>query len=186
MQELEVIKLLSLLEAEYPLSFRNLTTESRALKIELWTKEFSEDNPKFVFAATRLLMRDGREFAPTSGQIREKMQSLLEVETKNPQEAWALVSKACSNGYYGYKEEFEKLPEDIRRVIGRPEQLKEWAVMDSDVVQSVVASNFMRNYSASVKREKELARIPESIKTLISGISGKTKEIEGEVINETV
>ena len=39
-------------------------------------------------------------------------------------EAWAMVSKAARNGLYGAREEFEKLPEDVKQAIGTPDQLK--------------------------------------------------------------
>lgn len=175
MQEQDVVKLLDLLEAEYPQSFKGMDDVKRALKTELWLKEFADDNSKLVYAATRLLMRDGRDFAPTSGQIREKMQTLLETDAVDEQQAWALVSKACSNGSYGYAEEFKKLPPAVQKAVGRPEQLKEWAAMDADVVQSVVASNFMRSYRATAAKEKELARIPQGVKNLISDLSGNFK-----------
>ena len=177
MQEHDVVKLLSVLEAEYPQSFSRLTDEQKELKKQLWVKEFAHDNAKVVYAAARILMRDGREFAPSSGQIREKMNSLAEKETLEPQQAWAMVAKACTNGYYGYKKEFEKLPDEVQKVVGRAEQLKEWAIMDAEVFQSVIASNFMRNYRVSVEREKELSRIPVEIRNMLGGIVN-TKEIE--------
>ena len=173
-----VKKLLTLIQAEYPNSFSRLDDRQMALKLELWVKEFEEDDEKVVFTATRLLMRDGRDFAPTSGQIREKIQSLLEPEYLDEQQAWALVSRACSNGYYGYEKEYRKLPPEIQSAIGRPEQLKEWAMMDVETVQSVVASNFMRSYRAGVNKKKELERIPASIREMISGLSDKARLME--------
>ena len=63
-------------------------------------------------------------------------------------EAWALVAKAIRNGIYGSREEFEALPESVRRVVGTPARLREWAVMDSDRVHSAVARDFRRAYRA--------------------------------------
>ena len=179
MRESDVVKLLILLEAEYPNSFSKLDEQQKALKKELWVKEFAEDDYTLVFTATRLLMRDGREFAPSCGQIRAKMESLLQKETLNEQQAWALVSKACSNGYYGYRKEFDKLPPEVQKAVGSPEQIKEWSVMDITTFQSVVASNFMRSYRATVEREKELARIPESVRSALRGVSEKLRLTEG-------
>lgn len=179
MEKAEVLKLLMLLEAEYPQSFKNLDDEHRRLKIELWSKEFEKDNSSVVYAAARTLMRSGREFAPTSGQIREKMVDLLAVNVLDEQQAWSLVSKACSNGYYGYRQEFEKLPPEVQRAIGRAEQLREWALVDEDTFQTVVASNFMRSYKTTVVRERELARIPDEVRRQLTGISDKFRLMEG-------
>ena len=175
----DVKKLLTLLQAEYPHSFSQLDDRQMALKVELWSKEFELDESKMVYTATRLLMREGREFAPTSGQIREKMQSLVEPDYLDEQQAWSLVSKACSNGLYGYEKEYRKLPPDVQRAVGRPEQLRDWAAMDAETVQSVVASNFMRSYRAGVARQKEIARLPEEVRTMIAGISEARQLMEG-------
>ena len=82
-----------------------------------------------------------------------------------------MVSKACSNGIYGYREEFAKLPPEVQRAVGAPEQLREWAMMDSDTVQSVVASNFQRNYRASQTRAREQAKLPPNVLQMIAGVS---------------
>lgn len=173
MEKTDVLKLLTLLESEYPQSFRGLTDEHRKLKLELWWKEFEFDDGNVVFAAVRTLMRSGREFAPTSGQIREKMLELLAPTTLDEVQAWALVSKACSNGFYGYKKEFDKLPHEVQRALGKAEQLREWAMVDENTLQTVVASNFMRSYRATASRERELARIPESVRAMLTSVSEK-------------
>ena len=181
MDKKEVQKLLTLIHAEYPQSFAKLDERQMALKLELWSKEFEHDDSMIVYAAARALMSSGREFAPNSGQIRDKMCEMMESNVLDEQQAWALVSKACENGFYGYKREFEKLPPEVQRAVGRPEQLKEWAVMDVETVQSVVASNFMRNYRTRIAREKEMARIPQDVRNLIGGISEKLQLSEGNV-----
>ena len=173
MEKERVLRLLSLIEAEYPQSFKGLSEDSRRLKVELWQKEFEHDDETAVFAAVRMLMRDGREFAPTSGQIREKMLSFSSMNVLDEHDAWNLVAKACSNGFYGYKKEFDKLPPEVQRAVGRPEQLKEWSVVDSDTFQTVIASNFMRSYRMAQARERELARIPQEVRAMLTGVADR-------------
>lgn len=171
MKKKEIAQLLSLIESEYPQSFRGLSDEQRMLKAGLWEKEFENDDPMVVYSAVRTLMRTGREFAPSCGQIREKMNEFMTINELDEQQAWNLVVKACSNGFYGYRTEFEKLPPEVRRAVGRAEQLKEWAVVDSDTFQTVIASNFKRSYRTAQEREKELARIPAEVRAMITGVS---------------
>lgn len=169
MKKTEIAQLLSLIEAEYPQSFRGLSEEQRNLKLGLWEKEFENDEAMVVYAAVRTLMRSGREFAPTSGQIREKMTDFSDVNTLDEQQAWALVAKACSNGSYGYRTEFEKLPPTVQKAVGRAEQLRDWAAIDVDTLQTVIASNFMRSYRTALVREKEMSRIPSEVRARITG-----------------
>lgn len=55
--------------------------------------------------------------------------------------------------------------------------LREWAMLDTATAQSVVASNFQRSYRATEAQEKDRAKLPESVKQFISGVS-KTLRLE--------
>ena len=172
-RQLSVKMLITLLQSEYPNSFVNYDERLLKLKIELWEKEFANDDLNVVYAAIRTYMRSPERFAPTIGQIREKMDMLTEPDKLSEVAAWALVSKACRNGYYGYKEEFAKLPPEIQQAVGRPEQLREWSQMDENTVQSVVASNFMRSFRTTQQRNKELSMIPAEVREMLSGVTKK-------------
>lgn len=78
-----------------------------------------------------------------------------------------MVSKAARNGLYGAREEFEKLPEDVKQAIGTPDQLKAWAQMQADEVESVVASNFRRSFRAVQEREKVEGKLPSAVRNLL-------------------
>ena len=102
--------------------------------------------------------------------MKEQIGKLTAPHQLSEAEAWALVSRAARNGTYGYRREFEKLPPEIRRVVGRAEQLRAWAMMEADEVESVVASNFMRAYRAAVKHEKEQHALPEVVRAALPEI----------------
>ena len=164
--------ILALLQTEYPASFVRLDDQQMQAKVNLWAELFADDPPLVVAAAVKAIIAgDSREFAPSIGEIKNKMHDLTAPAVLSETEAWALVSKAVRNGIYGYEEEFAKLPPTVQAAVGRAEQLKEWAVMDEDTVQSVVASNFMRGYKVTQKRERETAMIPESVKALLDGVT---------------
>lgn len=180
--DLSIEMILTLLQSEYPLSFSKMDERTMRLKLKLWQAEFQNDDINLVYAAVRLYMKNPEKFAPSIGQVREKMNSLLHAQQGDTelaeQRAWALVSKACRNGIYGYREEFAKLPPEVQRAVGEPEQLKQWAMMDAETVESVVASNFMRNYRAQQQREKEQAMLPQSMKGMLSGVADGLKMLE--------
>jgi hypothetical protein len=83
------------------------------------------------------------------------------------------MMKAIRNGLYGAKEEFEKLPPILKRLAGSPEQLRVWASMGEDEVQTVVASNLMRSYRAIAKKQEVQQTLPSSIKALLEQASDK-------------
>ena len=86
-------------------------------------------------------------------------------------EAWALVAKAVCNSNYNSAEEFEKLPPVVQRLVGAPSQLREWAAMDSETFNSVVASNFQRSYKVRAKNERDFLALPSSVKTFMESIA---------------
>lgn len=173
--DMTIRQILTLLQSEYPQSFSRMDDRTMALKAELWEREFSADNPNLVYAAIRTYMRTPERFAPSIGQVREIMTSLTAGEELQAQDAWAIVSKACQNGLYGYREEFAKLPPDVQAAVGAPEQLKAWAMMDADTVESVVASNFMRSFRTHKEREKARAALPPEMRTLIDSLTEGTR-----------
>ena len=82
-------------------------------------------------------------------------------------EAWALVSKACRNGYYHAEEEFNKLPKTVQTTIGSPRMIREWSTLDESTLESVIASNFMRAYKVTQTREAEYQALPENERRLL-------------------
>lgn len=167
----DVKGILALLEAEYPASFARMDERQKEAKAHLWADLFSDTPAMLVYAAVKAIIAgEAREFAPSAGEIANKIRDLTEPDDLSETEAWALVSKAIRNGIYGYQTEYDKLPPTVQAAVGRPEQLREWAVMDEGEVGSVVASNFMRGFKTVKKREREIAMIPESVKGLLAGV----------------
>lgn len=166
--------ILALLETEYPASFARLTPQQMQAKANMWAEIFEPDDPKIVYAAVKAIVAgDAREFAPSAGDIKNKMYDLTNPSGISETEAWAEVSKAIRNGIYGYETEFSKLSPSVRAAVGRAEQLKEWALMPESEVQTVVASNFMRGFKTVVKRERETALIPDQVKAILGAYSDK-------------
>ncbi len=176
----ETTQILTVLKAAYPHSFKGLSKRDANAMIDLWQMMFAADSYEAVNAAVAALISTRKEgFTPTIGEVKERMAFAREQVTGalSEQEAWALVEKACRNGLYGYQAEFDKLPPEIQRAVGAPEQLKAWAGMDAETVNSVVASNFMRNYRAQAQREKERAMLPPSVLAVLSGVTENMKLI---------
>lgn len=173
----DVIKIMSVLRGAYPHFYRDISKQEAYDTINLWTDIFSNDDASIVAAAVKSLIDgDDKGFPPTIGQVKAKMRLLVGSDELTEAEAWNLVSKAVKNGLYGAVEEFEKLPPAVKRIVGSPSQLRDWASMDSDTLHSVVASNFQRSYKVVATREKEIAALPDDVKKLINFAMNKEPE----------
>ena len=107
------------------------------------------------------------KFPPTIADVKEKIRLITQPESMSEMEAWGKVLSAIKSANYSAIDNFNNLPAIIQKIIGSPNQLREWAMMESDITNSVVQSNFMRSYKARVAQEKEYAALPNSAKEMM-------------------
>lgn len=133
----------------------------------IWADMLSEYTYEKVDSALRsFIMSDKIGFAPSIGQLVEKIHTITQQQELNEMEAWSLVSKAIRNSGYNGTEEFAKLPPLVQKAVGLPSQLRTWA-LDENYNEQVAMSGFQRAYKAELKRHEELQKMPQSVRNLI-------------------
>lgn len=161
----ETITIMTILKAAYPAFYRGMTRKDADVAVALWAEMFRDEPAEVVALAVKsFIATDSKGFPPNIGTIRAAVVKLREPEEMTPQEAWTYVDIATRRSIHHSQEEFNKLPPVVQRVVGNPLQLKEWAMMDSDTVQSVVASNFQKSFKARAAREREFQALPADIR----------------------
>lgn len=164
MTEEKVGELLMTIQAYYP----NYNPPDKKITLNAWYIMLAEYPEELVLQALRACIATNTSgFAPDVGQIMSKIQTISQPQELDGMAAWGLVSKALRNGTYGAVEEFNKLPPLVRRAVGMPDNLKNWATSDYQTIETVIQSNFLRTYEVIVKRETEISRMPGDIKSLI-------------------
>lgn len=148
------------------------TTES----VTIWYEILKDLDYKTCHTAVVAYMLS-EEKIPSPASIRRMALQNCNSGELNEMSAWALVSRALRNGTYGAEEEFNKLPDDVKRAVGSPEQLHNWATTDEKTVETVIQSNFMRTYRTVIERKNQTAMLPESIKRTLGLTMGETKLI---------
>lgn len=165
----ETMKILSVIGIFYP----NYKPSNKELVVSAWHDVLADLSYAQISTALSIYARTNTSgFAPTPGQLID----CISIKEDSPEEAWAMVSKALSNGIYGFREEYDKLPPMIQKAVGRAENLREWAMMDSSTVQSVIHSNFLRAYNAQADRETTLKKLPQALREMIENTSLKLIE----------
>lgn len=171
----ETLAIMGVLKAAYPNYYKDMKRGDAEGIVELWHSMFADDPAQIVAAAVKAhIASDEKGFPPHIGAIKTAIVKL----TKPPElelsemEAWGLVRRAVSNGIYGAKKEFDALPPVVQQVVGSPNQLKEWAMMDEDVVASVVSSNFQRSFKARAAHAKEYLALPADVRQTMAALSG--------------
>lgn len=171
----ETKKILMVMQASFP-NYHPVDPAATLNTWELMLQEYTYEQISMALKA--YILADTTGFAPSIGQLVEKVSVIYSPNELNELEAWALVSKALRNGYYGAEQEFEKLPELVQKAVGQPSQLRQWAQTDSESVENVIQSNFLRTYRAVLKREHDVSKMPRVIRDMISSNSPKKVEIE--------
>lgn len=173
----ETIGILGIMKIAYPNFYKNLSKEEAQQTAMLWSQMFEGDNAKVVTEAVKALICT-LKYPPTVADVKEKMRLITRTDHQvTEMEAWNQVKGAIS--YYSAGDNFENLPATLKKLVGSANQLREWALMNAEHVETVVKSNFMRSYTARVKADEQFACLPESTKDLISGFADKFKMLEG-------
>lgn len=172
----ETGKIMDILKTAYPRFYVGPNTPDIRKTVGLWAEMFRDDDVAIVAAAVKALIEsDEKGFPPHIGAVKDKIRLLTNSGDPTEAEAWALVAEAIRNSAYEAKKEFDKLPPNIRRLVGSPNQLRQWSMMESDTVHSVVASNFQRSYRVIAQREREISKLPPDVKKLITRLSDAKK-----------
>lgn len=168
MTKQETAKVIATLYEYYPAGKEGANLQS---KVNAWHMILQDrDYHQAMAAVVAFAANDKKGFFPTPGAIIDQLDKLTEQERLTELEAWRLVEKAARNGSYGAEEEFERLPPEVKKAVGSPDQLKEWAAMDADTVKSVISSNFQRSYRVIQQREQEYRALPQSVKVFLDSV----------------
>ena len=121
-------------------------------------------------AVQKYMMQE--QYPPTIAGLRKKAAEIQAPvqEDMSELEAWSLVRKALSNSGYNADAEFAKLPPLCQKAVGNPANLHEMALMDTDTVNSVEQSHFIRNYRMVLERKRNDAQISPEVMRLINNM----------------
>lgn len=163
MEKEDVIKMLGLLKTAYPNYYKGISKQEAENTILLYCDMFKDCDPRLVIVAIKELINN-LKFPPTIADIKEKMNEIAST-TKTPIEYWNELANALRDSIYHSQERFMKLSPEVKAFVRNPSQLKEMAMMDSDVVHSVLKGQFLKQIEIIQKRnEEDRKMLPESKK----------------------
>ena len=166
----ETVKIIRIMVDSYPNYKPNDISET----VDVWQMMLSDYEYNLVAMALKAyILSDTSGFAPSIGQLVDKMKSITSQQELNEMEAWSLVCDALRNSGYNYAEEYAKLPPLVQKAVGLPTQLQTWALTEN-LNKDVVGSNFMRCYRIEVERQNEISKMPQEIREMLEKISNES------------
>jgi hypothetical protein len=172
----ETIKILAVLKAAYPNSYKD--EELAVQMVSLWQDMFSDTPAVNVGLAVKALIVTCK-FPPTIAEIKDYIQKLTEPERMSGTEAWRMVMKAINGPDvhytergWDYTETFNKLPAEVRSIVGSPSQMRIWADCGEHELEQFTQRDFVRGFDARQKATSEFERLPESVRAQSEQIKG--------------
>ena len=177
MTKSESAKIIYVMKSYYPGFFQKLSAKDIENMADAWQYALDDVSYSDVSAGLKVFVRrDTKGFPPSPGQVIDCITKVQEPQDLTATEAWTLVVRAMSNSAYHAEEEFAQLPEVVQRAVGSARNLKELALMDTDTVQSVEKSHFIRTYNTCIQDQRELAKLPADMRQLAEIVNMKLPE----------
>lgn len=178
MKKEETKKILSILMGNYSEASKKFTQEDIQLKLNVYHEFLKDYDYEIALKGTMAYIRvDKTSFFPTVGQIIDSITNVAISNDVSDMAAWDMVRKAICDSTYHSQERFDEFPEDVKKAVGSPSQLRAWAT-DMSYAEGVAQSNFLRVYKSVLERKKyEFKLFPNQTK-LVENKNQETKLIE--------
>lgn len=182
MTDKELALIMATLKTAFPSYYRGISVQDAQTAFNLWKIHFTDCDYKAVSVAVNALIDTSVEgFPPTIGKVKAQMYKLAHRGDMKLEDAWKAVLKALRNSTYNSREEYEKLPESVKRAVGSPETLRKWCMISDEELSTVIYSQFVRIYNARQEESREYAMLAPSVKEYINSLSagaGERKMLE--------
>ena len=154
MNRKDITKIIMMLKISYPYAFKEMNEQEVESMVNLYQEMFKEYTYEEVSKAITNIINTS-EYMPTIATIKSKIYEIKHLEGESNAELWDKFLSAIRNGSYHAEEEFEKLPPLVKAYVRNPRQLQEYAIMDSDVIHSVVKGQFLKQIELIKENFKE-------------------------------
>ncbi len=169
----ETKKILMVIDATYP----NFKIENKQQTLDAWHFMLSDyDYNEIALGLKTYITTSGSAFAPSVSELIGMTRKPAELTAIDEVTAWGQVRAAIRKGLYYSRDEFEKLDPDVQRAVGTPDQLREWAQLSSNEIETVIQSNFRRRFETMQKRAQEVEAMPAEVRQLLQNAALKISQ----------
>lgn len=160
----ETKKLLKILSTAYPKYFSGMSKEGKLDQIELYEAMFGQYPADIVVYALYDYIKHN-EYPPSIAGLQKHIDRLN--PDNDVQALWIELSKACRKGTRLTRDDFENLPEPIRKWAGDVAQIRELALMSSETFNTVIRGQFTKAMKDISERHTDLPKIEQSYYKMI-------------------
>lgn len=172
MKRTEMVQIITLLAGNYE-TIANKTPKQKELMLNTWYECLNDLDYDFVLRAVKRVIINS-PYPPTIHEIRKNAIELINPTTqKTAIEAWNEALNMISDGLYMSEERFELHSPIVKKYFGNVNNVRQHAMLDRDVVNSVIKGQFLKQYDVLIEREKEEKLLPEDVKNKLDLLADK-------------
>lgn len=184
MTKQDMTKIFAILATTYP-QFEKLFTDKEKLKlsVEVWHKSFSDIDFNIAEIAVQKMILES-SYPPTIADLRKQISDITTPKNQalDPADGWGEVTAAIRNfGYYREEEAIQSLSPLTAKVV----RYLNWREICTCDEPGVIRGQFLKMFEQIVKRDKQERLLPNDLKELIQGLTGKLSLQEGVAQLET-
>lgn len=171
----ETASVLKIIKVSYPAFYSKFSASDMVAVLDLWSEMFAADDVQVVKVALYKLIETHQGYPPDIAALKAKIRELVVAATGEPsdEELWRMLRKAAGNGYYGAREEFDKLPRVVQRYLGSPSALRDLSQIDERTLDTVTHGQFLKQIACLRERQEFADSLPEPVKAEIGRLYGK-------------
>lgn len=172
MNKKETIQVITLLAGNYD-SIANKDKTQKQLMVNTWQECLGDLDYRLVLEAVKKTMITS-PYPPTIADVRKNAVEMLKPSTqKTAIEAWNEAYKMICSGLYMTEEQFKMASPEVQKFFGNVRQVRELALTDANIVNSVTKGQFLKQYEVIVNREKEQKLLPQSMQDFTRQLTEK-------------
>lgn len=172
MKKEETIQTITLLAGNYD-SIAKKDKTQKQLMINTWQECLGDLEYKIVLQAVKKSIIDS-PYPPTIHDIRKNAIEMMNPTQKRTAiEAWNEAYSMICRGLYMTAEQFETASPEVKKFFGNVRQVRELAMTDADVVNSVTKGQFLKQYDVLVQREQERKMLPPQMQEFTKQLAEK-------------
>lgn len=178
MERDDVKKMVGYMMGAYPGYYSRLQSSAVENQINVWTDIFKDYPVRDVAVGLKAYISAvPGGFPPSPGDIIEFMNRGKNPGNRAAIEAWNLVRKAVNRPRDQLQAAFDILPEPVKIVVGSPDTLMAWGNVNIEEFETVIQSNFLRSYDATIKRLAIDQKLPEVMR--VAAKEAKAQRLTG-------
>ncbi|MGE5328091.1 MAG: replicative helicase loader/inhibitor [Deltaproteobacteria bacterium] len=178
MTKQDMTKIFAILATTYP-QFEKLFENKDKLRftVEIWHKSFNDIDFNIAEIAVQKLILES-PYPPTIADLRKQISDITTPKNQalDPADGWGEVTAAIRNfGYYREEEAIKSLSPLTAKVV----RYLNWREICLCEEPGIIRGQFMKMFEQIAKRDKQERLLPNDLKGLIQGLSGKLNLPEG-------